>query len=82
MLLERKDVRTARPDNKGRAPLSLALSGGHDGIAQVILEWGKVNSDTADRGSQTPLPPSTRNRDRFVVEMQFPDNDSYSRALP
>lgn len=59
MLLERKDVRTARPDNKGRAPLSLALSGGHDGITQVILEWGNANSDRADHGGQTPLPPST-----------------------
>ena len=75
MLLEQKGARTARPDNNGQTPLSLALSQGHDRVVKTIREWENANSSTADLGGQTPLPPSTGNGDECVVETQFANND-------
>ena len=48
ILLQRKDVNTATPDNRGRTPLSLALSQRHHEVTRILLD--NVISDTAGRG--------------------------------
>ena len=71
MFLELKNVRAATPESRSQAPLSLALSQRHNGIAGAILEWDDPNPDITD--GQIP---SARNGDESAVEMQSRGNDS------
>lgn len=75
MLLERKDVHTAPPDNENQTPLSLAFSKGHDGVVRILLESDNVNSDTANSSGQASTLPSTGDMDLSVVEMKFRGHD-------
>ena len=61
MLLERNDVRAAAPYGKHQSPLSLAVDGGHVGVVRVLLEWVNSDSEVADRGGQSSLPPPGKN---------------------
>ena len=80
MLLKRKEVLTATPDNKSD-PIVLALSQGHDGIVKIILEWLGSNLHIANGGDQSSLPPSAENIDECVVQMQFRRSDSSADIL-
>ena len=70
MLLERSDVCTATSDNQNQNPLSLAFSKGHHGVAKILQERDRANSDAVDLSGRSSLPPLARLGDLYVVGMR------------
>jgi len=55
MLLERADVISENPDNRGRTPLSYAAHGGNKAVVKLLLGREEVNPDYPDNDGRTPL---------------------------
>ncbi|RPA96107.1 ankyrin, partial [Choiromyces venosus 120613-1] len=50
IILERADIHVDTPDNKNKTPLSLALSEGHNEVAEMLQDRINGSSETADDG--------------------------------
>ena len=74
MLLDRNDVRIDIQDHNNRFAHSWALLMGHHKIARMISERAAMESDTADPGSQEPLPSSARDEEDSMDEIKLGEN--------
>ena len=73
MLLERPDVCTATLATTDQAPLSLAISKGHDEVVKIL----RGNSDSRITGHSVlaPLPPPSGNGCRRMVDLRSRSHD-------
>jgi len=69
LLLERKDIKAGKSDNRGRIPLHCAALHGHEGVVQALLERGDVNPDKPTDGGRTPLSFAAWNGHEEVVKI-------------
>ena len=68
-LFKGKTVNTNATDEDGRTPLWWAAGNGHEAVAKLLLDSGKVHADSKDSSGRTPLWRAAENGHEAVVKL-------------
>jgi len=71
-ILDRIDLNSK--DTEGRTPLSWAAENGHEGVAKLLLDTGKVKADWKDEYGRTPLSWAAENGHEAVAKLLLDTN--------
>lgn len=74
LLLETGDISVNCRDQRGRTPLSYAVSGGHESVVELLMRSTCIDVDLGDHSGQSPLSYAAFQRRESIVRILLNSN--------